>query len=114
MTARITPDQCLRLWCRYYACQPFRDVITINVDTLAARYEQIIALLEQITCAGYQVKVQWECEIDDADMETPELLGHPTVCQSPMCTLDALYGGRTKALHLHYKARDVRLSSMWI
>jgi len=38
-------------------CQPFRDVITTNGDNLAARYEQTMARLEQITRAGYQVKV---------------------------------------------------------
>jgi hypothetical protein len=38
-------------------CQPFRDVITTNGDTLAARYEQTMLRLEQITRAGYQVKV---------------------------------------------------------
>ena len=39
-------------------CQLFRDVITTNGDTLAARYEQTMARLEQITRAGYQVKFQ--------------------------------------------------------
>jgi G:T-mismatch repair DNA endonuclease (very short patch repair protein) len=42
-------------------CQPFRDVITTNGDNLAARYERTMARLEQITRAGYQVKVQWQC-----------------------------------------------------
>jgi hypothetical protein len=87
-------------------CQPFRDVITTNGDTLAARYELTMPRLEQITRAGYQVKVQWECAFDDAGIATPELLAHPTVCKSPLCTLDALYGGRTEAMRLHYKARE--------
>ena len=38
-------------------CQPFHDVITTNGDNLAAKYEQTMARLEQITRAGYQVKV---------------------------------------------------------
>jgi len=69
--------------CKY---QLFRDVITINGDTLAAGYEQTMALLEQITRVGYQVKVQWECEFDDSGIETTELLAYPTVCQSRLCT----------------------------
>ena len=33
-------------------CQPFRDVITTNGDTLAPRYKRTLARLEQITRAG--------------------------------------------------------------
>ena len=58
--------------------------------------------LEQITRAGYQVKVQWECEFE----ESPELLAHPIVRQSPLCTRDARYGGRTEAMRLHYKVQE--------
>jgi len=87
-------------------CQPFRDVITTNGDTLAARYERAMARLEQITRAGYKVKVQWECLFDNAGIAKPELLAHPTVCKSPQCTRDALYGGRTEAMRVHYKARE--------
>jgi len=97
-------------FCRCYwhgcTCQPFRHVITTNGDNLAARYEQTMARMEQITRAGYQVKFQWECEFDNTAIATPELLAHPTVCKSPLCTRDALYGCRTEAMHLHYKARE--------
>jgi hypothetical protein len=65
-----------------------------------------MARLEQINRAGYQVKVQWECLFDDAGIATPEMLAHPTVCKSPLCTRDALYRGRTEAMRLHYKARE--------
>ena len=85
-----------------HTCQPFRDVATLSGDTLAERYERTMARLEQITRAGYQVKVQWECEFE----ERPELLAHPIVRQSPLCTRDALYGGRTEAMRLHYKVRE--------
>jgi hypothetical protein len=63
--------------------------------------------LEQITQAGYQVIVQWEWEFDNAGIgnQKPELLTHPVVEQSPLHTHDALYGGRTEAVRLHYKAR---------
>ena len=89
-----------------FTCQPFRDVSTTNGDTLAARYEQTMALLEQITRAGYQFKVQWECEFDDAGIATPKLNVHQTMCKSPLCTSDALYVFRTEAMRLHYKARE--------
>jgi G:T-mismatch repair DNA endonuclease (very short patch repair protein) len=92
--------------CYWHGCtlKPFRDVITYG-DTLASRYEQTMARLVQITRAGYQVKVQWECEFDNAGIATPKLFAHQTVCKSPLCTRDALYGGRTEAMRLHYKAR---------
>ena len=82
-----------------HTCQPFRDVATLSGDTIAERYERTMSRLEQITRAGYQVKLQWECEFEDK----PELLTHPLVRQSPLCTRDALYGGRTEAMRLHYK-----------
>jgi len=94
--------------CYWYgcACQPFRDAITTNGDTLAARYEQTMARLEQISRAGYQVKIQWDCEYDNAGIATPELLEHRTVCKSPLCTWDALYGCRSVGMRIIYKARE--------
>ena len=72
---------------------------------LHERYEHTMSRLQQITRAAYQVKVQWECEFDDA--EKPELHTHPIVRKSPLCTRDALYGGRTEAMRLHYKVQEV-------
>ena len=63
-----------------------------------------MASLGQINRAGYQVNFQWECEFDDSGIETPEMLAHPTVCKNPLCTRDAVCGGRTEAMRLHYKA----------
>jgi len=85
-----------------HTCQPFWDVATLSVDTLVERYERTMSRLEQIIREGYQVKVQWECEFE----EKLELLTHPLVRQSPLCTRDALYGGRTEAMRLHFKVRD--------
>ena len=62
-------------FCHGHTCQPFRDVATLSGDTLAERYERIMSRLEEITRAGYQVKVQWKCEFE----EKPELLTHPIV-----------------------------------
>ena len=64
--------------------------------------------LEQTTQAGYQVKIQWECEFDNEGIlnQKPELLTHPIVEKSPLHTRDALYGGRTEAMRLHYKASE--------
>jgi hypothetical protein len=95
--------KCYRQGC---TCQAFHDVITTNGDTIEAIYEQTMARLEQITPASHQVKGQWECEIDDAGIETPELPAHPTFCHSPLCNRDAKYRGRTGAMRLHYKARE--------
>ena len=68
---------------------------------MAERYERTISCLEQITRAGYQIKVQCECEFE----KKLELLTHCLVKQSPLCTRDALYGGRMEAMRLHYKVR---------
>jgi len=81
-----------------HTCQPFRDVTTLRGDTLAERYEQTMSRLLQITRTGYLVKIQWEFEFADAGM--------PAVQQSPLRTRDALYGGRTEAMRLHYKAQE--------
>jgi len=55
-------------------------------DTLAERYERTMSRLERITQAGYQVKIQWECEFDETGIvnQKPELLTHPIVEQFPL------------------------------
>ena len=83
-------------------CQPFRAVATLNGDILSERYERNMSRLEQITRAGYEVKVQWEYEFE----EKPELFTNPIILKTPRCTRDALYGGRTEAMRLHYKVRE--------
>jgi hypothetical protein len=72
-------------------------------DTLAERYEHTMSRLEQITQAGYQVKIQCECQFDNTGIvkQKPELLPHPIVEQSHLHTRDAPYGGRTEAMRLH-------------
>jgi len=48
-------------FCGYYhvhTCQPFRDVTMLRSVTLTERYVRTIWRLEQITRAGYLVKVQ--------------------------------------------------------
>ena len=49
-----------------------------------------------------------ECEFNDARIvnQKHELLTHPMLDQSPLYTRDALYGGRTVAMRLHYKVRE--------
>ena len=89
-----------------HTCQPSRDISTMSGDTLADRYAQTMARIEQITRAGYQVKVEWECVFDDVLKRNPDLRTHPIVAQGPLRTRDALYGGRTEAMLLHYKARE--------
>ena len=67
-------------------CQPFRDHETMNEDTLAERYQTTMSKIEQITRAGYQVKLQWECEFDASKIieQKPELLTHHIVTHSPL------------------------------
>ena len=43
-----------------------RDHKTLDKDTLSERYERTISRIEQITAAGYTVKVMWECKFDAA------------------------------------------------
>jgi hypothetical protein len=96
------------LGCYYHGCkcQLFRDVKTLGGDTFAERYEQTNARIEQIKQAGYRVIIQWEYEFD----ERPELLVHPTIKNAPLITRDALYGGRTEAMKLHYMISEGRES----
>ena len=85
-------------------CQLFRDVKTLaSGKTLAERYEQTLPRIEHLKRAGYTVKVQWECEFEGA---ANDLRTHPIVRHVPMNTRDALYGGRTEAMRLHYKIRE--------
>jgi len=85
-----------------HTCQSFRDVATLSGDNFAVQYERTMSRLEQITRACFQVKMQWECEYD----EKAELLAYPIMRQTPLCTRDALYVGRTEAMRLHYKGRE--------
>jgi len=68
-------------------------------DTLADRYEQTMYCLKRTARAGYQINVQWESEFElpeDAEMEE----------SMPLRTRDALYGGRTEAMRLHYNVKE--------
>src|SRR5215510_12762597 len=76
-------------------------------DTLADRHERTMSRIAQIANAGYQVEVQWECDFDKHILpDHPELEAHPILEQSPLNTRNALYGGRTEALSLHYKIQE--------
>ena len=81
---------------------------TLGGETLSERYAQTLARIQQIESAGYNVKIQWECKFDEDRIveQNPELLVHPTVRHAPLITRDALYGGRTEAMRLHYKIRE--------
>jgi len=96
--------------CYYHGCtcQSFRQVKTMSGETLAERYEQTLSRFEQIKRAGYEVKIQWEYQFDEAKIveQKPELLTHPIVRHAHLTTRDALYGGRTEAMRLHYKTRE--------
>jgi hypothetical protein len=73
-------------------------------DKLPERYEATMPRLEQITRAGYQDEIQWECEYDTTILtRNPELRTHPMIEHGPLVTRDALYGRRTEAVSFHYK-----------
>jgi hypothetical protein len=95
--------------CYWYghSCQPIRDVPTLAHETLPERYEKTMANLAKITEAGYHVEVQFECEFDKWILDVhPELETHPIVQHEPLNTRDALYGGRTEDMRLHYKVAE--------
>ena len=60
--------------------------------------------LVQITRAGFQVKVQWECEFGDAGIvdQKPELLY--AACRKTVRCVPVMHC--TGAVRLHYKARE--------
>jgi hypothetical protein len=58
--------------------------------------------------------MQWECEFDEGILARhPELKTHHLVQQSILNTRDALYGGRTEAMRLHYKVREGEQIRYW-
>ena len=57
--------------------------------------------LERIAQAGYQFEVKWECEFVPSEENRVEEE------RLPLRTRDALYGGRTEAMRLHYQVKEV-------
>jgi len=89
-------------------CQPMREHMTLNEDTLAERYAKTMARIGQITATGYTVRVMWECKFDAEKIveRKPKLLTHPIVRHSPLHIRYSLFGGRTEALRLHQKITE--------
>jgi len=85
-------------------CQPVRYDTTLHGDALAERYDRTMSNMEQMTREGYLVKFQLESEFADAGRA--ELLAQSLVQKSKLRNRDALYGGRTEVMRLHYKARE--------
>jgi hypothetical protein len=65
-----------------------------------------MARLAHITQAGYKVEDQWECKFGKGILDPTTNWRHPVVQHEPLNTRDALYGGRTEAMTLHYKAAE--------
>ena len=62
-------------------------------DKLAEKYKRTMARLGQITQAGYQVEVQWECDFDEGVLANhPEFKTHPIVQYDPLDTGCSLRG----------------------
>ena len=49
-------------------------------------------------------KYSGECEFEG--VADDDLRAHPIVRHAPMNTRDALYGGRTEVMRLHYKIKE--------
>ena len=92
-------------------CMPNRHKLIGNTDeTLLSRYEETMARLQKIRDAGYKVVSIWGCEFkkllrDNLELQK-ELGSHPYVKNSPINIRDALYGGRTEATKMWYKAKQ--------
>ena len=92
-------------------CMPNRHKpIGDTNETLLNRYEETMARLQKIRNAGYKVVSIWGCEFKKLLSETPglenELASHPSVKNTPINIRDALYGGRTEATKMWYKAKQ--------
>ena len=76
-------------------------------DALAERCDRTMSRIEEITQAGYEVNIIWECEFDAHKIieKKPELLTLPNVRHSRLFTRDALHGGRTEAM-VHYMIEE--------
>jgi hypothetical protein len=48
----------------------------------------------------------WECDFEETLRLRPELLTHGLVESGPLRTRDALCGGRTEAMRLHYRVKE--------
>jgi len=56
---------------------------------------------------GLSVRSRVGCEFDDEVLTRhPDLKTHPAVLYNLVNTRDALYGGRSEAMRLHYKVRE--------
>lgn len=70
-----------------HTCLPFHDVCTMFGKTMAERFEQTTDRFEQITQAGYQVVVQWECEfVDEILARQAEMKKHSVFDHDPLNT----------------------------
>ena len=75
-----------------------------NGETLAERYEQTMARIEQLKSAGYTVKVQWECELEGAD----DLREQPIVRHVPLNTVTLCTGFEPKPCAFTTRSERVR------
>jgi hypothetical protein len=89
----------------------FSETSVRRLERRWPRDEQTMQKLEKITRAGYQVIVQWDCDFDREIVETSRTAHNPVVNRETLNTRDALYGGRTEAMRLQYKAREGKPSN---
>ena len=92
------PTCCKHQRWRQYGANPDR--------TLEELYEATQAKVQRLQRAGFQVKVQWECEWNKQIDSTPTLQSFLSslTATPPLQPRDAFFGGRTGAVALHHQA----------
>ena len=99
------------LGCNWHSCPHCYNLELRNPVTGKVRkieYDHTIERLEEIKGLGYNVEIIWECEFRkqmDENEALKEFLGSQHL-STPLKPVDALFGGRTNALRLHYKCTD--------
>ena len=92
------PTCCKHQRWRQYGANPDR--------TLEELYEATQAKVQRLQRAGFQVKVQWECDWNKQIDSTPTLQSFLSslTATPPLQPRDAFFGGRTGAVALHHQA----------
>ena len=101
--------------CFYHGC---RSCFRINrekalhndpFNTMNTRYENTMVKLKKLKELGFVVHVMWGCKwrrtMKNNENIAEYLKKHPMCRKDPINPRDALYGGRTNAVKLHYKVK---------
>lgn len=90
--------------CFPHRTEPHARLCDLTMDDVYQTHREKVTALRQ---AGYNVKVQWECQWRSFLRQSPEaqafLKAHPP--HQPLDPRDAFYGGRTNAYQLYYQVQ---------